>query len=64
MSGYELSIEKTRKSEKGARIRCMYDYAKPTLRENPDQIIQQIGTNDLLTEKNPMKLPEMFRNYL
>ena len=38
----------------------MYDYAKPTLRENPDQIIQQIGTNDLLTEKTPMKLPEMF----
>lgn len=28
MNGYELSIEKTRKSEKGARIRCMYDYKK------------------------------------
>lgn len=42
----------------------MYDYTKSTMRENPDHKIQHIGTNDLLTEENPMKLPETFRNYL
>ena len=35
-----------------AKTRCMYDHAKPTIRElNPDHIILHVGTNDLNTEK-------------
>ena len=35
------------KSFSGAKIKDMQDYVKPTLRENPDQIIVHVGTNDL-----------------
>ena len=36
-----------------AKTRCMYDHAKPTIRElNPEHIILHVGTNDLNTEKN------------
>ena len=35
------------KSFSGAKIRDMQDYVKPTSRENPDQIIVHVGTNDL-----------------
>ena len=32
----------------GAKVRCMYDHSKPTLREfNPEKIIVHVGTNDL-----------------
>ena len=31
----------------------MQDYLKPTLRENPDQIISHVGTNDLTSYKRP-----------
>ena len=31
----------------GTKIRDMQDYVKPTLQENPDQIIVHVGTNDL-----------------
>ena len=35
-----------------AKTRCMYDHAKPTIRElNPEHIILHVGTNDLNTEK-------------
>ena len=36
-----------------AKTRCMYDHAKPTIREmNPEHIILHVGTNDLNSEKS------------
>ena len=36
----------------GAKVRCLYDYAKPTMRDfNPNRIILHVGTNDLNSEK-------------
>ena len=40
----------------GARVRCMQDYARPTIRENPDHIILHVGTNDLTTNIPPEKV--------
>ena len=35
-----------------AKTRCMYDHAKPTIRElNPEHIILHVGSNDLNSEK-------------
>ena len=36
-----------------ARTRFMKDYMKPSLRENLDHFILQVGTNDLITERFP-----------
>ena len=36
----------------------MQDYVKPTLRENPDQIIVHVGTNDLASNKRPEQIAE------
>ena len=47
MNGYELSIEKTRKSEKGARIRCMYDYKKN--RQSKKMQIRKYNIQGLIT---------------
>ena len=37
----------------GVKTKCMEDYMKPSLRENPDHFILHIGTNDLSTERSP-----------
>ena len=37
----------------GARTKCMKDYTKPSLRENPDHFILHVGTNDFNTERSP-----------
>ena len=37
----------------GAKTKCMKDYMKPSLRENPDHFILNVGTNDLNTERSP-----------
>ena len=42
----------------GARARCMQDYVRPTLRENPDHIIIHIGTNDLASNTPAEKVAE------
>ena len=42
----------------GARVRCMQDYVRPTLRENPDHIIIHIGTNDLASNTPAEKVAE------
>ena len=35
-----------------AKVSCMVDHVKPTLRDDkPDHIILHVGTNDLRTEK-------------
>ena len=40
------------RSFSSAKTRCMYDHAKPTIREvNPEHIILHVGTNDLNSEK-------------
>ena len=46
------------KSFLGAKIRDMQDYVKPTLRENPDQIIVLVATNDLASNKRPEHIAE------
>ena len=36
----------------GAKVRCLHDYVKPTMRDfNPDQLILPYATNDLNSEK-------------
>ena len=37
----------------GAKVRCMKDHIKPTLREKPDYIVLHVGTNDLLSDRPP-----------
>ena len=37
----------------GPRTKCMKDYMKPSLRENPDHFILHVGTNDLDMERSP-----------
>ena len=40
-----------------AKTRCMYDHAKPTIRElNPEHIILHVGANDLNTEKTASQI--------
>ena len=46
------------KSFSGAKIRDMQDYVKPTLRENPNQIIVHVGTNDLASNTRPEQIAE------
>ena len=42
----------------GARVRCMQDYVRPPIRENPNHIILHVGTNDLTTNIPPEKVVE------
>ena len=37
----------------GTRTKCMKDYMKPSLQENPDHFILHVDTNDLNTERSP-----------
>ena len=41
-----------------ARVRCMQDYVRPTLRENPAHIIIHIGTDDLASNTPSEKVAE------
>ena len=41
------------KSFSGAKVRCMKDYLKPSLRQNPDHVVLHVGTNDLDSNKDP-----------
>ena len=36
----------------------MQDYVKPTLRQNPDQIIVHVGANDVPSNKRPEKIED------
>ena len=54
--GYELSrkVENCKvyvKSFSAAKVMCMEDYVKPTLREMPTHIVLHVGTNDVPTKK-------------
>lgn len=45
------------RSFSGAKVRCLHDYVKPTLRDfNPDHIILHVGTNDLNSEKTSSQI--------
>ena len=37
----------------GAKVRCMKNHIKPTLREKPDHIVLHVGTNDLVSDRPP-----------
>ena len=63
VQGYEISksLENCKtnlKSFSGAKVRVMQDYIKPALRQNPDQIIVHVGTNDLVSSKRPEQIAE------
>ena len=36
-----------------AKVRCLKDNMKPSVRKNPDHFILHIGTNDLNSDKSP-----------
>ena len=39
------------------KVSCMQDHVKPTIRDrNPQQIILQVGTNDLKTERTASQI--------
>ena len=37
----------------GAKVRCMKDHNKPSLREKPGDIVLHVGTNDLVSDRPP-----------
>ena len=59
LNGYEISRKLPSKCKvyvrylPGAKTRCMKDYLKPSLRENPDHFILHVETNDLNSEQSP-----------
>ena len=58
VENYEVYV----KSFSGAKVMCMEDYVKPTLREMPTHIILHVGTNDLPTKKAPEQIAENIVN--
>ena len=45
------------RSFSGAKVSCMVDHSKPTLRDDkPDHTILHVGTNDLRTEKTASQI--------
>ena len=41
------------KSFSGAKVRCLKDHMKPSLRENPDHFVLYIGTNNPNSDRSP-----------
>ena len=37
----------------GAKVRCMKDHIKPSLREKPDHIVLHVGTNGHVSDRPP-----------
>ena len=45
----------------GAKVSCMVDYIKPTIRDDkPDHVILHTGTNDLRSEKTASQIARSF----
>ena len=42
----------------GAKVRCMDDYKKPSIRDKPDHFIRHIGNNDFNSEVSPKSIAE------
>ena len=49
ISKYKLCV----RNFSGAKMKCMKDYLKPSLRENPNHVILHVGTNALNSERSP-----------
>ena len=52
VNGYNIAIKLDKckvfvKSFSGAKVWCLKDHMKPSLRENPDHFVLHIGPNDL-----------------
>ena len=65
--GYELSSKEENckvyvKSFSGAKVMCMEDYVKPTLREMSTHIILYVGTNDVPIKRAPEQIAENIVN--
>ena len=65
--GYKLShkVENCKvyvNSFSGAKVMCMENYVKPTLREMPTHIILHVGTNGEKTKKAPEQKTENIAN--
>ena len=63
LNGWEMS-KKLKKADvyvghfAGAKVRCMRDHMKPSLREKPDHIVLHVGTNDLVSDRPPYLIPK------
>ena len=58
VNGYDIArkLDKCKafvKRFSGAKVRCLKDHMKPSLRENPDHFVLHIGTNDLNSDRSP-----------
>ena len=42
----------------GAKVQCMDNYKKPSIRNEPDHFIVHVGTNDLNSEVPSKSIPE------
>jgi hypothetical protein len=61
IDGNRLNTENERvyaKSFRGAKTGCMYSYAIPSLKENPELVILHCGTNDLKKEQDPERVAQ------
>ena len=62
--GYELSqrVENCKaffKSFSGAKVSCMEDYIKPTLRKAPGHVILNVSLNDVTTKQDPQQIAKV-----
>ena len=63
LNGWEMSkkIKNCKvyvRSFPGAKVQCMDDYKKPSVRDKPDHFIIHVGTNDLNSEVSPKSIAE------
>ena len=63
LNGWEISkkIKNCKvyvRSFPGAKVQCMDDYKKPSVRDKPDHFIIRVGTNDLNSEVSPKSIAE------
>ena len=55
-------LQSIRECFSGAKIKCMEDYAQPTIKTNPDHIVIHVGTNDLLSKKESAEISSAILN--
>ena len=64
LNGWEMSkkIKNCKvyvRSFTGAKVQCMDDYKKPSIRDKPDHFIIHVGTKDLNSEVSPKSIAEL-----
>ena len=67
VNGYEITKKLNNgkvyvKRFSGAKIKCMEDYAQPTIRTNPDHIVIHVSTNDLPSKKESAEISSAIVN--